>query len=535
MKRICVWLPAMVLTLVVLAWVAPAWMGTLSSMRDASQHMEYVWLVPLLSLVLLWHRRNALVASVGTPAPFRAVPLFLVAAVLLFFGLRGGQTRFLQASAVVMLLALPLACCGGKTLRVVWFPIVLLAFVMPLGFLDNFTVPLRRASVSVTAVLLNGLGISVRQVGTAIFSAGQPAFQLDVADPCSGIRSLVALFVGTAAYGMFALHGVGRRWVLFLSSVPIAFVGNIVRLLLTAMMCHWAGQQAGMALHDNALFIVAPLYALCVFGLGDWLKRGDGAAKPFEAPTSTVRPLRLQVALVVLAVALGGFHRWAAQMPPLVVEDDDFLAPAFVPLPGTTLRLPWFCQSRTCLWSEEYAEGMAVPEQCPRCGGVLRRVTRAELDILPADTQTRKAIYHAPLLGDFTVSVVVAGRSRLSIHRPELCLPAQGFSMSTRAEAEILPGLPMALFSLQRKGQPGTSGFAYVFLNARGATISNLHRVVGDSLERSLYNRIPRWAMVTVSSSRYDFRTPEGEAALRRFMEAWYPTLRVTPTVEAVP
>lgn len=511
------------------SWLIPAWVGTVETMRDLSQHMEYVWLVPVLSAVLLWQRRKEILASIGTPAPWKALPLLLLAAGFLFLGLRGGQTRFLQASAVLVLLALPLACCGGRTFRLVWFPLLLLAFVMPVGFLDNFTVPLRRASVAVTAVLLNGLGIGVRQIGTAIVATGTPPFQLDVADPCSGIRSLVALFAGTAAYGAFALHGVGRRWLLFLSSVPIAFLGNILRLLLTAVTCHLVSQNAGMVLHDNALFIVAPIYALSVFALADVLKRGDrpavqgqlaeGKLPIFSAATA--------VTLLALAVGMGGFRVWAGRMPPLVFESDAFLSRTFAPLEGATLRLPWFCQNRACLWSQDFAEGEPVPQVCPRCKGKVRRVTRAELDILPDDTQTRKAIYAFGGGDEFTVSVVVAGRSRLSIHRPELCLPAQGFTMSARAVDEILPGLPMALFSLRREGRLETSGFAYAFLHSKGATVSNLRRVVGDSLERSLHNRIPRWAMITISSPRHDFRTPEGKEALRRFMATWYPTLRV--------
>lgn len=526
MKQLLRWGPAALLCLVGLAWLAPAWQGTVGTMRDASQHMEYVWLVPVLSAGLLWHRRKDIAASVGAPAPWKALPLFLLAAAFLFFGLRGGQTRFLQASAVLLLLGLPLACFGGRTFRQVWFPVVLLAFVMPVGFLDNFTVPLRRASVAVTAVLLNGLGVEVQQVGTAIVSRGQTPFQLDVADPCSGIRSLVALFVGTAAYGMFALRGVWRRWALFLSSVPIAFLGNILRLLLTAVTCRLAGQAAGMVLHDNALFIVAPIYLLAVLGFADLLRRKDRPAPPPTEPRPYAVGRAAQGTLVALAVGLGLFRAWAGRMPPLVFESDTFIREQFAELPGTTLRLPWHCQNRACLWSHDDPVGTPLPKACPRCGGEVNRVTRAELDILPADTQTRKAIYAFPGGDTFTVSVVVAGRSRFSIHRPELCLPAQGFTMSPRAVAEILPGLPMALFSLRREGRLETSGFAYVFLNTSGATVSNLRRVVGDSLERSLHNRIPRWAMVTVSSPRHDFRTPEGEEALRRFMAAWYPTLR---------
>lgn len=510
-------------------WVLPAYHGMMSSMNDASQHMEYVWLVPVLSALLLWFRRREILASFGRPEPWLALPFFLLAAAFLFLGFRGGQDRFLQSAAVLILLALPLACYGWRTFTVVWFPILLLAFVMPIGFLDNFTVPLRRASVGVTAVLLNGLGIGVEQVGTAIYSTGTPPFKLDVADPCSGIRSIVALFAGTAAYGAFMLRSVPRRWILFLSSVPIAFLGNILRLLLTAIASHLISQHAGMMLHDNALFVVAPFYALCVFALAERLKRNDSPAKELR-PGIAGKPSAFSWALLAfLLVFLPTFRGYVGQTPELTFESDAFLRPELPQLADASISYPIYCQNRQCLWTQHFAGGTEPPQSCPVCSGELRRVSRAELDILPADTQSFKATYTFSSGAVFTVSRVIAGRNRMSIHRPELCLPAQGFSLSERQIVRILPDVSMACFSLRHPARLQASGFAYLFLNSGGTTVSNLERVVGDSLERSLHNRIRRWAMITVSSAQYDFCTPEGEAALRKFMEQLYPELWSTP------
>ncbi len=517
---------------VAIFWIWPATWGLLSNMNDASQHMEYVWLVPVLSGVLLWSRREQIKHALGTPAPLLAVPFFLLAMAFIFFGLRGEQIRFLQIGAICFLLGMPLACYGKRMFAVTCFPIILLLFVVPVGFLDNFTVPMRRASVTVTTVLLNGLGIPVIQQGTAIIAKGEPFFSLDVADPCSGIRSIVALFAGTAAYGAFALQSIKRRWVLFLSSIPIAFVGNVVRLLLTAVTSHMISQTAGVQLHDNALFLVAPFYIFAVFWLTDKLKKKDIPAKttsPLE-----VRPLTRICFVIQLLLCVGLLtFRWTAarELPPAEFESAAFLNPTFELLPGSTIRYPWHCQNRECLWTIEMdeAEDSQDVKDCPQCEhaeGVLRRVTRAELDILPADTLTRRANYTLEDGSQFSVSLVIAGRNRISIHRPELCLPAQGFVMSERMERTILPELPMACFALTREGSSVKSGFAYVFLNARGATISNLQRVLGDCWERSIHNRIQRWAMVTISSPHYDFTTAEGEAALRMFMQQWYPTLR---------
>lgn len=507
------------------AWVLPAYNGMMASINDASQHMEYIWLVPLLSGVLLWFRRKDILASFGRPEPWLALPIFLLAAAFLFLGFRGGQDRFLQSAAVLILLALPLACYGWRTFTVVWFPILLLAFVMPIGFLDNFTVPLRRASVGVTSVLLNGLGIGVEQVGTAIYSTGTPHFKLDVADPCSGIRSIVALFVGTAAYGVFMLRSVPRRWILFLSSVPIAFLGNILRLLLTAVTSHLISQHAGMMLHDNALFVVAPFYALCVFGLADRLKRNDAPAKELRPGIAGKPSIFSWALLLFLLVFLPTFRGYVSRTPELTFESDDFLKSEFPQIPNAKMSHPMYCQNRECLWSENFTAGTDIPQKCPVCEGEVRPVSRAELDILPADTQSRKVTYTFDSGDVFTIALVIAGRNRMSIHRPELCLPSQGFSMSEREVHMILPDVPMACFALSRPNRVQPGGFAYLFLNSDGATVSNLERVLGDSLDRSLRNRIRRWAMITVSSTQYNFQTPEGEAALRKFMEQFYPEL----------
>jgi exosortase len=535
MKHVLLHLPFIALLLVALPWLLPAVETMQSTMSDASQHMEYIWLIPCLSALLFWQRRHQILAAIRTPdpAPLLALPLLLLAAFFLFFGLRGGQARFLQTAAILLLEALPLACYGKRLFKVVWFPILLLAFVMPVGFLDNFTVPLRRASVTVTAFILNGLGISVRQMGTAIIATSHPPFQLDVADPCSGIRSLVALFVGTAAYGAFVLTNIKHRWILFLSSVPIAFLGNILRLLLTAGTCHFVSQHAGMTLHDHALFIVAPFYAYVVFQLTDFLKK-----KQPKSCVSTVEseelipkttPRKTWILLSLIAIFLICFKTYANHMPPLIFESDAFLRSTFTELPNSTMTFPWFCQNRACLFSQNLSVGETPPDTCPHCEGEVARVSRAELDILPSDTQSRKVTYTFNNGDIFTVALVIAGKNRMSIHRPELCLPSQGYILSERQVISLSEKLPFATFSLRREGQTRAHGFGYVFLNSRTATASNLHRVLGDSWQRSIHNTIQRWAMVTITSPHYDFQTPEGETALRDFMTVFYPTLFATP------
>ena len=138
-------------------------------------------------------------------------------------------------------------------------------------------------------------------------------------------------------------------------------------------------------------------------------------------------------------------------------------------------------------------------------------VSEAELTVLPADTQFDKRAYLGEDGAQFNVSVVIGGRSKSSVHRPELCLPAQGFQMSDPRHAEV-EDVDWHLVTLARRDAP-SMGFAYTFFNQAGyRTSSHVKRIFRDVLDRSFLGRIDRWVMVTVYASSAD------ERALKDFL-----------------
>lgn len=541
MSRITKHLPFAVLTLAGLPWVFSNAMTIWgSTVADASQHMEYAWLIPVLSVLILWFRREPIHEAIEhpRPAPWTALGLLLVAIALLFVGVRGAQMRFTLLSFILVLMAVPCAAYGRALLRYIWFPIILLVFLTPVEFLDDMTGPMRRYSAMVTAGLLNGLGFDVSCRGTAIIGSGATPFQLDVEDPCSGIRSIVALFVGTAAYGAFYLKSITHRWLLFLSSFPIAFLGNIIRLFLTALVSILWGQKNGMVLHDNALFIVAPLYLCCVFWLAERFHKREllkATSAPENKATEEVKILppsrKPYVLWGILAVLLFGAWEMIRWTPSPTLEADTFITQTLQPLPGATMQRMWYCQSPECLASGRFGENEELPKMClsPSHEGEhhIDIASRAERNILPKDTRIMRAAYQFSFDEVYVVSVIVAGQHRQSIHRPELCLPSQGNVFDSHYR-EILPGVPMICGELRSAGQAAATvgGFAYTYLNARGATVSDMKRVVGDTIQRALMNKISRWSMITISSPTTNFKTPQGEEKLRKFMEKLYPMVR---------
>ena len=139
-------------------------------------------------------------------------------------------------------------------------------------------------------------------------------------------------------------------------------------------------------------------------------------------------------------------------------------------------------------------------------------VSEAERQILPADTGFDKRRYTDADGRWFQVSMVIGGKSKRSIHRPELCLPGQGFQMASPRTVDAA-GVEWRFVTLMRGSEPA-SGFAYVFFNQEGfRTSSHLRRIFRDVWDRSVRGRIDRWVMVTVSSLDAD------EARLVAFLE----------------
>lgn len=133
-------------------------------------------------------------------------------------------------------------------------------------------------------------------------------------------------------------------------------------------------------------------------------------------------------------------------------------------------------------------------------------ISEAELNVLPADTIIKKRLYTDAEGYWYAVSVVIGGTSKSSIHRPELCLPSQGFLMADPHTLTLADSV-WRVIRLDGGYSRPSLGFAYTFFNQAGfKTASHVRRIFRDVWDRSLYNRIDRWVMITVNSSRSDDR-----------------------------
>ena len=128
-------------------------------------------------------------------------------------------------------------------------------------------------------------------------------------------------------------------------------------------------------------------------------------------------------------------------------------------------------------------------------------ISEAEINILPADTKLEKRLYKDARGQWFAVTAVIGGTSKSSIHRPELCLPAQGFRMINPKTIEAA-GLSWRFITLDHGVGRAPTALAYTFYNQEGFhTSSHIRRILRDVWDRSVLNRIDRWVMITVNLS----------------------------------
>lgn len=148
---------------------------------------------------------------------------------------------------------------GWRWIWTLLFPFAFLIFAWPFPFLDSIAFQLRIVMSGLSYHFLNLIGIDCIRSGTAIVSApdyvkglGAGAkFQLDVADPCSGIRSLFALNMISALYAYVMLKETWKKWVLFLCAAPLAIIGNLGRIVMLTFGTLLLGSEVAIGSEEH--------------------------------------------------------------------------------------------------------------------------------------------------------------------------------------------------------------------------------------------------------------------------------------------
>ncbi len=221
------------------------------------------YLIPPVVAFLLWRDRGRFLDRRSSTSGWG---VFLIAVALLghIVSLRAGVFMTQGYSFVLLLFGLSLVFFGGRATRTVWFPLTYLVFMLPMPpYLMNVaSFRLKLVAAHVGSAIAIKLGIPLARSGMTIHI---PSGSLRIADPCSGLRSLIALVALGALFAWFTQARPWKRIVLFLSAIPLAVLGNTVRIAILCAVANVWGVDAALGFfHDFSGFL---LFAIALGGL----------------------------------------------------------------------------------------------------------------------------------------------------------------------------------------------------------------------------------------------------------------------------
>lgn len=485
------------------------WARWVSSKAD----WQFCLLVPALVGWLVWLRRDDLHKLPWQGDWAGLLPLGM--GLFVYWVGYKANTGYPGFLAVQFILAgIILLVAGRRWMRVLFFAWLFLLFTWPMQPLeDSVASPLRPRTAAMAASLLNLAGVPSINEGSALQSAADAAhgvqigdaFSLDVDAKCSGINSLFALMMISALLGYLALKRPRSRLLLFVCAVPLAVAGNVVRLLLLvagtltfgsdfAVGRHIGDHQEMSPYHTFAGFAVfgvalAGMFALCWLLEGREMKTNlqrhawnssTGSVLSIPLPRRTLAQLAaaMLLSLTTLGICAGtdiGFH---------------------VAKPGVKLK----------------PDGVqpALPLSFGDYQGREFEMTAQEKNLLDEGVKLARNVYASSIGRQIMATVILSGFEKRSLHRPEVCLPNQGWTVTDRTQIPLRledgREITVMMMRIFRDGepQPGVrirtrAVNFYWYIGSDGTTCPDHYEHVFLSYYDSVFRNIQhRWAMASI-------------------------------------
>ncbi len=251
--RFAKWTPIAWFAILIVAVYSPIVNGLVRNWI-VDEDMGHGFFVPLVAGYIVWQRRERLWAIEWKPA-WWGIALILWGAFQSYFGLLGAE-YFLQRTALLFTLVGVLLVFGGMPLlRELAFPLLLLPFMIqiPTIIYNKITFPLQIFASTVAENVLNLINIPTLREGNVLKLPNQT---LNVAEACSGIRSLLSLTFLSLVYAYFFDRRVWMRAALFVATIPIAIAANAGRVTITGILGYFDPDLAKGFSHELEGWII---------------------------------------------------------------------------------------------------------------------------------------------------------------------------------------------------------------------------------------------------------------------------------------
>lgn len=231
----------------VLRWLSLTW--------NERNELEHAWLVPPVIVYLLYSQRKTLLEGPYRPATGWGITLTAIAAFLFLASVRTLQPRLAVGALPIFLIGYTCFHAGLLTARSVTIPFGLIYFTVPVPGLTQATNGLQVFATAIAYHVGRLCGIDLIRQGNNLASTADK-WGFDVAEGCSGLRSLLALTLVAAIYAYMTQKTLLKGLLVFASSIPLAIVANAIRVATIILLAEYVSPTfAGGVYHDWAGFL----------------------------------------------------------------------------------------------------------------------------------------------------------------------------------------------------------------------------------------------------------------------------------------
>jgi exosortase len=265
------WIPILALGPLVLLLYSPMLKGLLRQWWQ-DPNSSHGFLVPLFSALVVWNNRARLARLPARPS-WTGFPLVVFSLAMLVVGALGAELFLARTSLVFLLAGMVILFSGWSAFRAVLFPWAFLFLMVPIPaiVLNQVTLPLQLLASQLASFLLSLCGVPVLNNGNII---QLPAMDLEVAEACSGIRSLMSLVTLALIYGYFTESRLRPRILLALAAIPIAVAANALRIVGTGLLVSKGYTELAQGFFHNfsgwLIFVLSLVMLWALRKVGRW-------------------------------------------------------------------------------------------------------------------------------------------------------------------------------------------------------------------------------------------------------------------------
>jgi len=428
---------------------------------DAKEEYSYGYIVPFLTLFLIWQRRPQIERSPFEGA-WSGVVVLIASLGMFVLGELSSLDTIQQYAFVMAVFGLLLSLMGWSSFRLVAMAILLLAFMIPMPefILKSVSGQLQLISSELGVAVIRAFGISVSLEGNVIDLG---SMKLQVVDACSGLRYLFPLMAFGFITALFYKAELWKRVAIFISTIPITIIMNSFRIgMIGVTVDFWGPSMAEGFLHDFEGWVVFMACTAILF-VEMWLLTRVGTNRqPLHVVFGIDWPARAPPDTKVLSRAFPKQFAISGLVVGLIVLS------AFS-LPARTELVP----TRTSF--------VEFPLTLGGWNGVQGHVEQIYLDVLKVDDY---------FIADFsdgagqTINLYMpyyeSQRKGQSAHSPRTCIPGGGWQIGDFSTLEIdggqASGASLAVNrAIIRKGD--SQQLVYYWFAQRGRNITNEYSV----------------------------------------------------------